>query len=80
MFGNLKSEFVKRNLQPSVEIAKALKCNERTARNKLNGVTRFTVEDAKSIKKTYFPKISIEYLFATDETAADSEQTATATA
>lgn len=78
MFSNLKSEFVKRNLQPCLEIARTLNCNERTARNKLNGVTRFTVEDAKAIKRTHFPTLTIEYLFATDETAAVSEQATTA--
>lgn len=66
MFCNLKAEFVRKNLSPISAISDVLNCSERTARNKLNGTTEITVNEAKKIKAEYFPILSLDYLFAAD--------------
>lgn len=35
--------------------------------NNLNGRGRFTVEDSLAIRKAFFPELSIDYLFESDE-------------
>ncbi len=69
MFKNLQAEFARCNIRPCVGVSKALDCTERTARNKLNGITEITVTEAKKIKLTYFPDLTLDYLFDTSETA-----------
>ena len=49
-----------------VGVMNALCCSEKTARNKLNGVSPVTVPEAAKIINKYFPKHSVEYLFIED--------------
>lgn len=35
--------------------------------NNLNGRGRFTVEESLAIRRAYFPEMSIDYLFESDE-------------
>lgn len=42
-------------------------CSEKTVRNKLNGVTEFTIGEAIGVRNRYFDGLSLEYLFATDD-------------
>lgn len=67
MYGNLQAEFARQNIKAVKGLSRALNCTERTARNKLSGITDITVNEAKKIISTYFPDMQIEYLFATDE-------------
>lgn len=64
---NLIAELVKLGIpanQIAKEIAKTIGSSEKTARNKLNGVTEWTVPEAMKINDKYFGgKQSIEYLF-----------------
>ena len=54
--------------QASRVLAKALSCSERTARNKLNGSSDFTIREAVNInKKIFSDKYEIGYLFKRDE-------------
>ena len=55
------------------EVSKALEIHRNSVANKINGDTPFTVEEAFKIQKRYFPKLSLDYLFATDVT--DKEKT-----
>ena len=65
MYGNLQAEFSRVNIPPVKGVAHALKCTERSARNKLKGITGISVEEAKIIHRKYFPNLTLDYLFAT---------------
>ena len=64
---NLIAELVKLGIpanQVAKEVAKTIGSSEKTARNKLNGVTEWTVPEAMKINEEYFAGTqSIEYLF-----------------
>lgn len=66
MLLNLKAEFVRKGLDPVSSISSALKCTDKTARNKINGDTDFTVPEAVAIVNQFFKKdhFEIAYLFA----------------
>lgn len=49
------------------DIQNILKCSEKTVRNKLNGLTEFSISEARKIRDTYFPGLRLEYLFSTDD-------------
>lgn len=70
MLNNLKAEFTRKGMQPYKGVMQALGCSDKTARNKLNGRTPFTIPEAKKIIISYFPEMSIEYLFATNNKSA----------
>lgn len=67
MTNNLVAELIKLGVAPrnvAKEIAMTIGSSEKTARNKLNGVTEWTVPEAMKINDKYFGgKQSIEYLF-----------------
>ncbi len=44
-----------------------LDCSEKTARNKVNGSTEFTVAEAMKLRDAYFPGLRLEYLFASTD-------------
>lgn len=44
-----------------------LGCSEKTARNKVNGSTEFTVAEAMKLRDAYFPGLRLEYLFASTD-------------
>ena len=46
---NLKAEMVRRGLGIS-DLQQVLGCSEKTVRNKLNGVTEFTIRDAIEVR------------------------------
>jgi hypothetical protein len=54
MLRNLKGELIKKGHEPIAAIISAIKCSEKTARNKLNGNTSFTVPEAIHIINSYF--------------------------
>ena len=53
MYANLKGEIAKKGIQRS-EMAKALGIHENSISNKINGKSRFTIEEAFQIKDTFF--------------------------
>ena len=63
---NLKAEMVRRGLGIS-DLQHVLGSSEKTVRNKLNGVTEFTIREAIEVRNRYFDGLSLEYLFATDD-------------
>lgn len=71
MLSNLKAEFVRKGIEPYKGVMSALGCAEKTARNRLNGVTPFTVPEAHKIMECYFKNdgFSIWYLFEDDKIA-----------
>ncbi len=59
---NLKAEMAKRNI--SIEdIAQLLKIHRNSVANKINGRSRFTVDEALLVRDTFFPNLSTDYLF-----------------
>ena len=68
MTNNLIAELVKIGIPPrsvAKDIAKTIGVSEKTARNKINGVTEWTVPEAVKINEVYFDGAqSVEYLFA----------------
>lgn len=65
MLKNLKAEFERIGIKPHVGIMLAIDCSERTARNKLSGVSPFTLPEAVKICNKYFKRVKhpLETLF-----------------
>lgn len=63
---NLKGEMAKRNITIE-EISKLLGVHRNSVANKLNGNTPFTVDEAFKIHEMFFSKLSLNYLFSTEE-------------
>lgn len=62
MYLNLKHEL--RSCQiTQAQISELLGVREATVSDKINGKSRFTVDEALRVKKTFFPKYDLEYLF-----------------
>lgn len=66
MLRNLLAE-IGRNRIKQIDIAKALKVNEKTLRNKLNQITAFTFPETVIIRDEFFPDLDLEYLFANSD-------------
>ena len=56
------------------DIKNLLEVRYATVLDKLNGKSRFFFDEALIIKKKFFPDISIEYLFESDETSVVSKK------
>lgn len=48
------------------DIQRILKCSEKTARNKIKGITDFTYPEAENIRNEFFPTLPLEYLFSNE--------------
>lgn len=59
---NLKKEMAGASITVD-SIAKALKVHRNTVTNKIEGETAFTFDEALVIRKKFFPKLGLEYLF-----------------
>ena len=62
MCRNLLAEMVRNEIKPE-DIMRTIGISRRTWYNKSTGLTQFTIKEAISIRDTYFPNYSIEYLF-----------------
>lgn len=62
MYPNLEAEMARNNVR-NEDIAKAIKKDERTIRNKRSGVTDFTWNETLIIRNVFFPSLQLEYLF-----------------
>lgn len=77
MLNNLKAELVRKGYRtPSDAIAGILGCTQKTARNKLQGKSPFTILEAEKIKEKIFlsDNFTVEYLFFTNEKGAKNEK------
>lgn len=73
MYPNLDAEMARTKTTKS-DIAKLLKVRYATVLDKLNGKSRFSVDEALLIKRTFFPNVKFEYLFErANEQAATQE-------
>ena len=53
------------------DLVAVLGCSEKTARNKLNGGTEFTVGEAFKVRDEMFPDAKMEYLFGPRRSMSD---------
>lgn len=60
---NLKAEMARYGVTTNA-IGKAIQSTDRTVTNKLNGSSEFTIEEAITIRDSFFPGLRLEYLFA----------------
>lgn len=68
MYKNLKAEMTRNEIQRK-DIADFLGLRYATVVDKINGKYQFKLEEAFSIKKRFFPNLSLEYLFETDKSS-----------
>lgn len=64
---NLSAEMVRFGVGIS-DIQNLLGCSNNTVRNKLNGISEFSVGEAMKIRNKFFPGFKVEYLFAENNT------------
>lgn len=69
MYGNLELGLRNKNITVKT-VAGLLDCSEKTVRNKIDGLTDFTICEAFSIHRNLLPEYAMDFLFAqTDRTA-----------
>ena len=68
-YPNLSAEIARRGVKKSV-IASRLGISTRTLHNKLTGVVSFKWEEANTICKSFFPDMSVGYLFEAGDRSA----------
>ena len=64
MYKNLKAEMARHSISAS-DIAAVLHKTDRSVRDKLAGRSDFTLSEIMEIRKSFFPNLALEYLFAT---------------
>ena len=62
MFKNLQKEMKEQHIS-NRDIARAIEKDERSISNKLSGRTDFTRIEMFTIRDTFFPEMTLEYLF-----------------
>lgn len=67
MFVNLQDLISKKNVTLD-DFSQLLGVSKKTAYNKLQGITDFTLPEIKKISKCMFPEYSFDYLFADNGT------------
>jgi len=68
MFGNLRAALRDHHISTAM-LARILGVTEKTANNKLSGVTDWTWTEIQSVR-TLFPQYQLDWLFATDNKSA----------
>lgn len=63
MYPNLEAEIARNRLSNAI-CAKACNISEKSFLNKRRGKTDFTLPEIKSLKEAFFPRCTLEYLFA----------------
>ena len=66
MYRNLEAEMVRESITRK-DLAKTLDVRYATIIDKLKGRYSFTLDEAFKIRNRYFPHLSFEYLFETEE-------------
>ena len=62
MFNNLKAELVRIN-KTQGDLAKLLEITEKQVSLKINRHAEFTISECILIRNTYFPNLTLDYLF-----------------
>lgn len=66
MLSNLRAAMSLKKVS-TVALACLIGTTEKTANNKINGITDFTLPEALTIKSNLFPEYDLYYLFEPDE-------------
>ena len=66
MLKNLKAEMVRNDVSIAA-IAKEIKKSNRGVRDNLNGKYEFDFSEAVAIRDAFFPDMTLEYLFASED-------------
>lgn len=66
IYKNLEAEMVKNGITRK-DISSFLNVRYATVVQKLNGRYKFNLDEAFTIKKNFFPELSLEYLFQADD-------------
>lgn len=61
-FTTLRAEMARKGLKGK-DIAKALQISDKSAYNKINGITEFTLKETITIRDKFFPEMTIDFLF-----------------
>ncbi|KGF11526.1 DNA-binding protein [Peptostreptococcus sp. MV1] len=67
MYFNLKQELKASQITQN-QLSELLGVRGATISDKINGKSKFTVDEAFRIKKAFFPKYDLEYLFTFSQT------------
>lgn len=73
MYKNLKAEMARLGITQQ-NIADCLQVRNATISDKINGKSRFYYDEALKIKTSFFPALSLEYLFDTDGISAIKDE------
>jgi transcriptional regulator with XRE-family HTH domain len=66
MFPNLRAEMARKGLD-GIDISARLGCTPKTFSSKMNGKSEFTRAEIFRIRNEFFPNLTIEYLFQTEQ-------------
>lgn len=69
MYPNLRAEMARKNIK-SVVVAEILGISYDTMSNKMNGKSDFTRTEIFKIRDKFFPDLTLEYLFETEDKTA----------
>lgn len=62
MYPNLRAEMARNKIRLT-DIAKVIHKTSRCVQDKMNGVGDFSLIEARAIQTTFFPDLSLDYLF-----------------
>ena len=60
---NLSAEMARYGVT-NADIQKLLSWTDKTVRNKIGGMSEFSISEAFKIRDTFFPSLRVEYLFS----------------
>ena len=60
---NLSAEMARYGVTKA-DIQRLLSCTDKTVRNKIGGMSEFSISEAFKIRDTFFPSLRVEYLFS----------------
>ncbi|HHX63135.1 MAG TPA: hypothetical protein GX707_20855 [Epulopiscium sp.] len=66
MFPNLRAEMARKNIK-NTDIAKELTVTYDSISNKNRGKTEYSLSEVLKIRNVFFPGMSLDYLFASEE-------------
>jgi plasmid maintenance system antidote protein VapI len=72
MFPNLRAEMARKNIK-CITLAETLGISYDSVINKINGKTEFTRVEIFKIRDTFFPDLSLEYLFGTMDESSNKQ-------
>ena len=70
---NLKGEMAKNRIT-NEPIPKLLGIHRNRAANKINGDSSFTIDEAITIQRSFFPKLTLRYLFEKESEDGSGDQ------